>query len=289
MQCPNPIAVENNEFYGRDIVPCGSCLMCLANSRKDWSFRLSQELKSSNSGSFITLTYDEDALPINKYGNPTLQKKDFQTFMRALRHANIKQAMKYHKFKTMKEARSIMAKITYYAIGEYGPQTLRPHYHALLFNHQTDLQQDLPEIWKHGHTKIDPITPARINYVSGYVITKKDFSNLSDREPQFNLMSKGLGKNYLNNANYHKQNLSDAVRNSDGTKQKLPRYYKDKIFTDSEKESIRQSKEDLIRNGKNEEFNKRLEQGLDPYEYKQQQKQLLREKLNKTLTKNKTL
>jgi len=63
-----------------------------------------------------------------------------------------------------------------------------------------------------------------------------------DRLPEFQLMSKGLGKNYLteNMVTWHKADLLNRMYLplKDGKKAALPRYYKDKIYSESEKNRI---------------------------------------------------
>ena len=65
---------------------------------------------------FITLTYDDENIP----WDGSLNKQHFQAFMKRLRWHN-------------KEK-----KIRYFHVGEYGEQLSRPHYHALIFNHDFD-------------------------------------------------------------------------------------------------------------------------------------------------------
>ena len=59
---------------------------------------------------YITLTYNDDHLP----ANGSLQPRDLQLFWKRLRKART-------------------PGIRYYACGEYGDQTARPHYHAIIF------------------------------------------------------------------------------------------------------------------------------------------------------------
>ena len=73
----------------------------------------------SSSAYFVTLTYDNNHVPISEHGFPTLCKRDFQLFMKRLR------------FNTG-------VKIKYYVAGEYGSTNHRPHYHAVIFGAPND-------------------------------------------------------------------------------------------------------------------------------------------------------
>lgn len=111
---------------------------------------------------FITLTYNDEHLPVNG----SLDPNHLQTFFKRLRH---------HK-----------GPYRYYACGEYGDITQRAHYHACLFGinfddrvnfrkigeHQLQLSQELTEIWGHGNTSIGSLTFETAAYTARYV-TKK--------------------------------------------------------------------------------------------------------------------
>src|SRR5690606_3072882 len=131
--CYTPITVKNktplkNQWGFEYIeVPCGKCPQCLRARQNAWSFRLTEHLKHSLSGYFVTLTYSDYHLPMTQNGLPTVDKTHFQKFMKRLRK-NLKP--KYYGLTFKKE----MPPIRYYAVGEYGKITMRPHYHAIIFN-----------------------------------------------------------------------------------------------------------------------------------------------------------
>lgn len=126
-------------------LPCGGCLGCRAAKAKAWTLRCKLELQRHESATFNTLTYAEEKLP------PTLQKRDIQLWLKRLR-------------KEMGSARPLR----FFACGEYGEQTARPHYHAILFGTRTEDRQLIEDTWGHGHTRTEPVTPARIAYTAGY-------------------------------------------------------------------------------------------------------------------------
>ena len=95
-------------------IPCGKCILCRKQKAAEWSLRMYHELSTSQKASFVTLTYDDTKLPANQ----TLVKAHLQNFMKRLRK------------------RIEPEKLRYYAVGEYGDKTQRPHYHMILFNHR---------------------------------------------------------------------------------------------------------------------------------------------------------
>lgn len=222
MRCISPLSIRRDGQ--RQTVPCGKCGFCLQSKRADWSFRLVQETKVASSAHFLTLTYEDDKLPFNQSsGLPELDKKHYQLFTKRLRKEQ----------STFSEE-----KIRYYSVGEYGTKTERPHYHSIMFNLSPLLENRLVDIWSHGHVKVGDVTPASIHYVTKYVINRYDDYN--GREPPFALMSRkpALGRNYLDtHAKWHKKGLKNYTK-VNGQLGRLPRYYREKLFTQLEREKM---------------------------------------------------
>lgn len=245
MQCISPIFVRSASR--RDFVPCGKCNFCLQTKRFDWSFRLRQELKRSVSAHFLTMTYSDDVVPIDG----CLNRRDVQLFTKRLRKDN-------------------SVPLRYYTVGEYGTRTLRPHYHSIMFNLDHDIAVNLARYWKLGNCYVGDVQEASINYVTKYVINRT--GDYAGREPPFSLMSRrpGIGSSYLDT---HKMWHRDDMRNYtqvNGSKARLPRFYKDKIFSDAERarmavESVNQS--DLVYL---DNINRLSKFHADPYHYHDQ-------------------
>jgi hypothetical protein len=215
--CISQIRIKNPKG-GFDDVPCGRCGFCLSNRRKEWSFRLQKEMRQHESASFITLTYSDSNVRFLDDINydtgeciayPVLVKKDLQDFIKRVRY--------YQKQLTD-------AKIKYYAVGEYGTKTNRPHYHALVFGLHRGVNID--DVWKYGHTDVGECNLDTIDYITKYVVNKKDYKHYL--VPPFSCISNGIGLKHLEE-NYEVYKSKDVVRGDRGYKQKIPRYYKDKI------------------------------------------------------------
>ena len=57
-------------------VPCGRCINCRINRTREWTMRLIQESDSWTNTIFVTLTYQDTALPVDS----GLHKEDLQKF-----------------------------------------------------------------------------------------------------------------------------------------------------------------------------------------------------------------
>lgn len=214
-ECLTPFAVKGV------LVPCGKCPTCRLRRASQWSFRLRQQDKVSISSHFITLTYDTKYVPLCSAGRMSLCKRDVQLFFKRLRKAHGKSS----------------AKISYYLAGEYGDRYWRPHYHCILFNARMELIQPA---WGLGDIHYGDVSGASIGYTLKYICKDKRVPQYAadTRVREFALMSKGLGISYLSEAmiDYH---WSDPVDHffctyDGGKKMGLPRYYKQKLFTDEE-------------------------------------------------------
>ena len=260
MQCYSPMSIERPGGRGatdRVTVECGKCLACLQNKRANWSMRLYEESKIAHTAYFVTLTYSDETLPYHPIGQefvqknirrnksiyqgyqPTLDKTELQKYFKKLRHANEGQ-------------------IKYYAIGEYGSLLCRPHYHIILFN--VDYQADVISSWTtfnrqrntydlRGKVDIGKVEPASIHYVTNYQIGPLhqygEFQDKTKQEP-FQLFSKGLGENYvIDNYSWHHYENRFYMIGDKGHKQKMPRYYKEKLMNVRQKIDFNKQMTDL--------------------------------------------
>jgi len=208
-------------------LPCGKCPPCKKRRTSGWSFRLTKEGERSNSALFITLTYDTEYVPITKNGFMNLDLTDIQKFFKRLR-------------------KRTNEKIKYYAVGEYGSSKKRPHYHIILFNAN---KEHIIDSWTIdnkpiGSVHIGDVSSASIGYTLKYMCkeSKIPMHQNDDRKKEFSVMSKGLGQNYLTKQmiKWHKSDLENRmyVPIEDGKKIAMPRYYKDKMYTEQEKDKI---------------------------------------------------
>lgn len=174
---------------------------------------------------FVTLTYDDEHLP----ASGGLDPQHLVDFRRRLQRR--------------------VGKFRYFACGEYGEETVRPHYHAVLFG--VDLYDrtryvrsgppvwtsaTLERAWKQGRCEVSAYSFAAGAYVAGYV-TKKlrrgvervntDTGEILPRE--FTRMSKhpAIGKEWF--LKYWKDVYPRDFVVANGKEVKPPRYY-DKLL-----------------------------------------------------------
>lgn len=196
-------------------VPCRKCSACQSVRRVHLLRRADAISKMGKFGLFITLTYRYDSLPLAFYSGhgsialyrgdnsfityipvnhhytsddfyrpvrhvvdgravktlspcqAVLYKPDLQKFMKRLRRS-----VDYH-FKNLNINEK---KLYYFAVGEYGPTSLRPHYHVLLWSNNSEVlhyvQQNIFSCWPYCDRSsliVKPCDKSTSSYLSGYV------------------------------------------------------------------------------------------------------------------------
>lgn len=207
------VVISNKPLDGANLqLPCGNCLGCRTQRAQAWALRCQLELQNHHTATFVTLTYDDAHLPL------TLDKRHVSAYLKKLR-------------------KTIPAKLRFFASGEYGEHTNRPHYHAILYGVSQLHSPQCEEAWGKGHVRVDPATPASIAYVAGYCSKKIGYRRFTHErvdpttgevyqwQPPFIQMSRNPGiaasfraDKYLNNWRLY------AVK--DGHKMPVPRYLK---------------------------------------------------------------
>lgn len=239
MICDSPVNIRdpvNPESKKYIAVPCGRCSACLMNKRMEWTIRIKEELRHCIGSSFVTLTYNDQNLPIDEHGNAQLSKSDLQNFFKRLRKNGI-------------------GKFRYYAVGEYGSKNGRPHYHIIFLGCGLDLlsfRKNVEKAWSKngesfGRVDVGTASGASSSYTAGYIINRYDYSD-SPLVAPFALASKGLGSSYIDRMKeWHSDDLTrQYVPGEGGVKLPLPRYYKNKLYDEKQKRKIKKLNEERI-------------------------------------------
>lgn len=243
--------IDDFKSLGAFLIPCGKCIGCRLDYSRRWADRMMLELETAEKGIFVTLTYDNEHIHINDdscFG--TLEKRDCQLFMKRLR-------------KQFKE------RIRFFIAGEYGEQTLRPHYHAIIYGiGLSDIDDCIPfgrndlgqsyyisekfqKIWSLGNVLLADVSWKTCAYVARYVVKKQTGENKKIYEirnviPEFCLMSRrpGIGAEYLEKnpdcLDLKSINLSTP---QGGVKISIPKYYLKKYQSTNPLEYVKMMEE----------------------------------------------
>lgn len=192
----------------------------------------------SDNAVFVTLTYADEHLPPVRWDeegnwNIDVSKDDIRLY-----HYRLRKALGPEKSKRLK----------YFLVSEYGPSPTgvsvygainRPHYHVIYFNLDKCDYHEVTKAWNKGFTEFGDLTEGRVRYVSGYVI-EKNFTPIGRLRP-FTFISNGIGRDYVDRVgSYNRGNLDRVYVPYHGKRLPMPRYYKEKLFTEFECKAFNQ-------------------------------------------------
>lgn len=186
-QCTNQWYNKEQEQFCR----CGKCSTCRKKALHALACRIYCEAKDAMTMMFITCTYETKHLP-HRNGITSLDKKEVPKFIREVRHfldgkkirgQKIRADFKAEYDKYCKSGHNLK----YLNAGEYGTKnTLRPHYHLVLFNLPVGLESKIEQIWFKGDCQIKNVAPGdehgAVQYVIKYAL--KDGADSSFYKPQ---------------------------------------------------------------------------------------------------------
>lgn len=237
-------------------LPCGQCIGCRLARSRDWALRCVHEASLHAANCYLTLTYDDKHVPWSSVtGEQTLVKKHLQDFLKRLRFHLDKENIK----------------VRFFACGEYGELTHRPHYHLILFGYDFPdkffykLSKDgqpyyissmLNSIWSHGDCVVAGVTFESCAYVSRYV-TKKITGSAAEEvyegiQPEFVNMSRrpGIGSSWFEKYSTDVYPYDEViVHGNNGTRRMHPPRYYDKLYEQMPGNSLETIKEKRIERG----------------------------------------
>lgn len=209
-------------------VGCGNCIECRTQKAREWQVRLNEELKANKYAYFVTLTFNNEEL--YKLYEEIKKKNDNAIAALAVRRF-LERWRKKHK-KSLK----------HWLITELGHQgTERIHLHGIIFNDEEITNDKLQTYWKYGFSDIGQYCNERsINYIVKYV-TKID--NDHKNYKAVILCSAGIGKNFITNAQkeiykYRPHESKEYYKLPNGQRVSLPIYYRNKLYTEEEREML---------------------------------------------------
>ena len=230
MVCTNPVNLSGVEL------PCNKCLSCRIRKSVEWRNRIIHELDYYKDTCFITLTFEDENIKwvhdldrTTTFIRPqvsTIDKTHLQNFFKRLR-------------------KNYGTGFKYFAIGDYGEDNFRPHYHIILLGisqnwvgfkfiksvYSKGKKINLYEVdqWTNGYVHVGTVTPYSVRYVTDY-LTRKLYGTLAQgiygaREKPFKIVSQGLGKRYC--IEHRTELVENEHYRLHGVPHGLPRYYRD--------------------------------------------------------------
>ena len=176
--CLNPVSLTRIVAGRRHTqkVPCGKCPECKRSQQNEYVFKCVQAARDLGNVWFITLTYNNDNVPVtfDEDGEIDEETGEFLDELLTLRREDIKLWKKRVK-KAYEKKYGERLELNYLICGEYGPQTHRPHYHAMFFGLNKNAAQMLKEDWEknNGFTYFKYIPNIPVNGVDNVERTSR--------------------------------------------------------------------------------------------------------------------
>lgn len=261
--CLYPRLIENRKYKankknGGDVPPvkdervkyvpvgCGKCIECRKQKSREWQVRLHEEIKQNKNGKFITLTFSDDAIAA------ITEKLQIQH-----REGNIEMPVGYdldnaiatyavRKFNERYRKRFKVA-LRHWLVTELGHQgTENIHIHGIVWTDEN--YNTIKRLWNYGYIyprteeeqKLVYTNARTVNYIIKYVHKiDKDHPNYKSKI----LTSPGIGNRYTQTIDATKNKFkgietNETYRASAGNKIALPTYYRNRIYTEEEKEKL---------------------------------------------------
>lgn len=248
-------------------VACGKCIECMKAKAREWSIRMNEEIRTRKNGQFVTLTFSEES--IIELGDALRQEREEQEREKA-RQMGVKLKDEYNEclfsgesvtnnkeqllkeYNNLNEIATLAVRrflerwrkkykksVRHWLVTELGHNgTERIHLHGVIF---TDEKEDIEKIWKYGWVWLGKfVNEKTINYIVKYI--HKIDSDHKEYKPKV-LCSAGIGSDYINridskNNKYKGKDTDEAYRFRNGTKSNMPIYYRNKIYSEEEREKL---------------------------------------------------
>jgi len=236
-------------------VGCGNCMECRKKKAREWQTRLLEDVKHNTTGKFVTLTFSDEWIAkladdvnnwmmiegkrVKKKRNLTGYDLDNEIATRAMRLFNERWRKKHKKA------------IRHWMVTELGHNgTQNIHMHGIMWvdMDRQKAYKDIEEIWKYGHIWPRSEKERESTFVNEKTVayTCKYLHKMEEVHKTYKpiiLTSAGIGERYMHTSNtrlnkYVKGETKEYYRTTTGHKVGLPIYWRNKLYTEDEREKL---------------------------------------------------
>lgn len=216
---------------------CGKCMECCKQKSREWLVRLSEDIKYNTNGVFVTLTFSNEEY--SKLYNEVENRLGYEIDNEICRLAVRRFCGRWRKKYGHSPRHWLISEI-----GHKGTENI--HMHGIIW---CDKDKDIAERWGYGFVwlgdekngkLVNYVNGSTINYITKYM-TKRDELNVEYKAKVFN--SAGIGIGYIENARSNMNGFNyDKTREfyitESGHKIALPIYYRNKLYSEDEREIL---------------------------------------------------
>lgn len=226
------VPVCNDERVKYVPVKCGECMECRKAIGREWRIRMLEEIKHNTNGKMITLTFSNESIKelamTENVKGLTGYNKDNKIAKLATRRFLERWRKEYG------------TSLRHWFITELGSgATEHLHLHGIVWTNESI--DKIREKWRYGNIWSGQwVNEQTINYTIKYV-HKKD--KVHENYKPIILTSPGMGSGYTegqdaNNNKYKEGKTKEYYRARSGHKIAMPVYWRNKIYTEEEREKL---------------------------------------------------
>lgn len=212
-------------------IGCGKCIECLKKRGNEWRIRLLEEVRHDNKASFVTLTFNNEAIK-KLYNNEKLKGITGYELENATATLAIRLWLERWRKSQKKSAKHWLTT----ELGHQGTENI--HIHGIIWSKDEEL---IKKTWTYGWVYTGKyVNEKTVNYIIKYT-TKIDLKH-KYYKPKI-LTSAGIGKKYLTRYDaelnkYKGDETREQYITRQGTKAALPIYLRNKIYDEDEREKL---------------------------------------------------
>ena len=245
-------------------IGCGKCMECRKQKAREWQVRLMEDIKENKGGRFITLTFNNESYSKLYYDTPDLlereshidgvkRKKEIEIKGYDKDNAIATRALRLFLERWRKKYKKTLRHWLVTELGHQGTENI--HMHGIVWQPKEftgnwlEFTKEVERVWAYGYVwrykwergkKANYVNEQTVNYCVKY-INKADLNHKAYKS--IVLTSPGIGANYMrginkNNNKYNGTETDETYKTRSGHKIALPIYYRNKLYTDEEKEKL---------------------------------------------------
>lgn len=245
-------------------IGCSKCMECRKQKARDWQIRLQEDIKHNTNGKFITLTFSNESIKKINADIPTVEIKgkyvegeyvEKEIPIEGYRRDNAiaKRGLRLFLERWRKKYKRSLRHWLVTELGHNGTENI--HMHGIVWTNEP--MEEVERVWEYGYTWKHKIEKhkltgqlIKVNYVSDRTVNYcvKYVSKIDEKHKTYQsevLTSPGIGNGYTKNESgdwtkkkFKGEDTDETYRTRTGHKIAMPIYWRNKIYTDTEKEQL---------------------------------------------------
>ena len=219
-------------------VGCQKCIECRKQKTRGWQIRLHEDIKEHRNGKMVTLTFSNESIA-------KLYERSSKILGYELDNEIATIAVRLFLERWRKKYKKSLRHFLITELGHNGTENV--HLHGIVWTDKP--LEEIEAIWGYGYVwkgkeqlgkLINYVSERTVNYIVKY-ITKTD-----PKHPGYNpkiLTSPGIGRHYMNRVDWQNNKFNgtktiETYRTNTGHKISLPIYWRNKIYSEEEREKL---------------------------------------------------